>query len=146
MKITRYSNPWPSPQLWADPFHNGVSQWLNHFLDDATPSRETFVPAVDIIEKANAYVLRAELPGMKKEQIHLELKDQTLVIHGERQMEKEDKNDNYHRLERSWGSFSRSFALPASVDSQNIDAKYNDGVLEITLHKKSVSQAAIKIQ
>lgn len=93
-------------------------------------------PAVDISESQDNYVVKAELPGMKKEQIDLEVEDNVLAIKGERKFEKTDKGEDYHFVERSYGSFYRRFALPKNVDSEAIRAEYKDGVLEITIPKR----------
>ena len=90
-------------------------------------------PAVDIEEKDGKYVLKVELPGMKKEDIHVELKDGYLVLRGERNFEQEDKKKNYHRIERAYGTFERSFSIPEGVKEKDIHAQFKDGVLELTM-------------
>lgn len=92
-------------------------------------------PSVDIKENKDEFVVTAELPGLKKEDIHISYKDGLLTIEGERKKETEEKDVNYHRVERTYGKFSRSFQLPAMVKQDNIDAKYKDGILEIHLPK-----------
>jgi HSP20 family protein len=90
-------------------------------------------PAVDIEEKDGKLIVKADLPGVKKEDIHVELKDGYLTVRGERKMEKEDKKKNYHRIERAYGSFERSFVMPEGVNEKEIHASFKDGVLELTL-------------
>ena len=93
-------------------------------------------PSVDISETADNFVVRAELPGMKKDDIELEVENNVLSIRGERKFEKTDEGENYHFMERSYGSFYRSFTLPKNVDSETIGAEYKDGMLIVTIPKK----------
>jgi HSP20 family protein len=90
---------------------------------------------VDIHEGDKEITLKAELPGIKKEDVHIDVNDGVITLRGERKFEKEDKKENYHRIERSYGSFHRSFTLPSTVDVEKIKAKYKDGILEATLPK-----------
>ncbi|MGB7622356.1 MAG: Hsp20/alpha crystallin family protein [Terriglobia bacterium] len=94
-------------------------------------------PAVDIYETEQDIVLKAELPEIREKDIDIRLENNTLTLKGERKFEKETQEENYHRLERSYGTFSRSFTLPATVDQEKINAEYKDGVLKITLPKKA---------
>ena len=93
-------------------------------------------PAVDIYETDNNIIVKAELPEMKEKDIDIRLENDTLTLKGERKFEKETREENYHRVERAYGAFSRSFTLPTSVDQDKISAEYKDGVLKITLPKK----------
>jgi HSP20 family protein len=95
---------------------------------------------VDIYETDGALVLKAELPGFSKDDIHIELKENTLVIKGERKHEDEVKDGNYHRMERTYGAFQRSFVLPTTVDREKVNASYKDGVLELRLAKMLEAQ------
>lgn len=92
-------------------------------------------PAVDILEEKDEIILRAELPGIALEDVDLQIKDDVLVLRGERQFEQEAKKENYHRVERAYGAFSRSFKLPSIVDRDKIKAKLKDGILEVVLPK-----------
>jgi len=92
-------------------------------------------PAVDVMENENAVVLRAELPGMKQEDIDIELTGDTLTLRGERRFENGARKDNYVRVERSYGRFQRSFTLGVPVQHDKVNATYRDGVLEISLPK-----------
>jgi HSP20 family protein len=94
-----------------------------------------WTPAVDITEDDNEYVIRAELPGIRKEDIRVSLDDNVLSISGERTMEKEEKGKRHHRVERSYGKFVRSFTLPERTDNQHIKAEHKDGVLTVHLMK-----------
>lgn len=102
-------------------------------LDDSklTP----WLPAVDITEQAEQYVVKVELPGVKKEDVRITLQDDVLTIRGEKKQEAEQKDNLYHRIERSYGTFQRSFTLSASVKSDKIEASYDNGVLSIELPK-----------
>jgi HSP20 family protein len=129
-----------------DPFRDlGMLQdRMNRLFDDAgrtwrndEPAATTsWSPAVDIFETEGEIVVKAELPGMDRKDITLHLENNVLSLRGERKFEKETKDENYHRIERSYGTFSRSFAIPATVDEEKIRADYKDGVLKIILPKK----------
>lgn len=92
-------------------------------------------PSVDIYETKDDIVVKAELPGMKIEDIHISVRDNTLTLRGEKKQEKDVKEENYYRIERNYGYFQRIFTLPSSVQIDKIKAKYRDGVLEIFLPK-----------
>ena len=94
-----------------------------------------WVPAVDIFETGDSIVIKAELPGLTKEDINLEVKENTLSIKGEKKFEKDVKEENYHRMERSYGAFRRAFSLPSTVQQDKVRAKFKDGILEVTLPK-----------
>jgi HSP20 family protein len=94
-----------------------------------------WMPAVDVAEEDNEYVVKIELPGVNKDDVKITLESNILTIRGEKKAEKESKDKNYHRMERSYGSFQRSFTLPTSVKNDKIDAEYNNGILSITLPK-----------
>jgi HSP20 family protein len=102
------------------------------------------MPKVDVSETNDAVHVTAELPGMKEEDIELTLSDGSLIIQGEKRAEKEDKNKNYYRVERSYGTFHRSIPLPSEVDDKKVDASFKDGVLNIVLPKVALSPAAAK--
>ena len=132
---------------WTDPFRDiavlqdRMNRVFGDFLERG-PSREegletgTWVPSVDIYETKDAIRVRAELPGLDKEAVHVEVKDGVLTLRGERKFEREVKEENYHRLERAYGTFHRSFTLPSSVDAEKVTARMKDGVLEVDLPKK----------
>jgi HSP20 family protein len=108
--------------------------------DDSTWYSGAWSPPVDIYETDDALVLKAELPGFSKDEINIEMKDQTLVIKGERKREDEVKEGSYHRTERVYGAFQRSFMLPTTVDQEKVSAAYKDGVLELRLPKVQAAQ------
>ena len=94
-----------------------------------------WAPSIDVFEKEDKFVVKAELPGMKEDDIDVSVVGDTLIIKGERKAETEVKEEDYYCCERSYGSFSRSIALPSTVDAKKIEASYEDGVLEISLPK-----------
>jgi HSP20 family protein len=96
----------------------------------------SWAPAVDIYEKDGNIVLKAELPGVDPKNVDVRVENNLLTLRGERKFDTEVQRDNYHRVERSYGSFSRSFTLPNVVDTANIKAEYRDGVLHLTLPKR----------
>jgi HSP20 family protein len=93
-------------------------------------------PSVDIYENKDQIVLEAELPGMKPDDVNIAIENNVLTVHGERKFEKKDERDNFHRVERSYGSFTRSFTLPPTVSSDAADAVFENGVLRLTLAKR----------
>jgi HSP20 family protein len=96
----------------------------------------SWAPAVDIYEREGNLVLKAELPGIEAKDVDIRLENNVLTLRGERQFDNEVKRESYHRVERSYGTFSRSFTLPSVVDQEKIKAEYKDGVLRVTLPKK----------
>ena len=114
---------------FSDLFNEGFGRSL------AKPTSTTWYPAVDILESKDSYVIRAELPGMKKEDFNLEVKDGTLTLTGERKSEKTAEGVDYRHVERINGKFIRSFSLPKSVKHDGIQASYRDGILEIRVPK-----------
>jgi len=96
-----------------------------------------WMPAVDVFEKADRFVVKAELPGMKEEDIDVSVVGDTLSIKGEKKTETEVKEEDYYRCERSYGSFYRSIPLPPNVDANKIEASFDDGVLEVALPKSA---------
>jgi HSP20 family protein len=105
-----------------------------------TVTAASFVPAVDIYENGEKVVLKVELPGVKQEDVDVRIENQTLTVRGERKFEAEEKEENFHRIERRYGSFFRSFTLPTTVDTESIAANYQAGVLKLELKKKASAQ------
>ena len=134
-----------------DPFRdlNMLQDRMNRMFDDAgrtwrtdePAATTTWSPAVDIFETEGEIVVKAELPGMERKDIALNLENNVLTVRGERRFAKETKDENYHRIERSYGTFSRSFSIPATVDEEKIRADYREGVLKIVLPKKEQAKA-----
>jgi len=140
-----------------DPFRDlGILQErMNRVFEDAAvrgwkndePSATTsWSPAVDIYETDNEIMVQAELPGVDRKDIALQLENNVLTLKGDRRFEKETNQENYHRIERSYGGFSRAFTIPTIVDEERIRADYRDGILKIALPKKEqVKAKQIKI-
>src|SRR6266700_4732461 len=96
-----------------------------------------FAPPVDVYEDEHSITLKIEVPGIDEKDIDVRIENNTLTVHGERKFEKEEKEENFRRVERQYGSFTRSFTLPNTVDNENVSANYDKGVLKISLPKKA---------
>jgi HSP20 family protein len=107
---------------------------------EAPLSTASFVPAVDIYEDAKKVVLKLEVPGIEEKDLDVRIENHTLTVKGERKFENEEKEENFHRIERRYGSFFRAFTLPSTVDTENVGASYNAGVLKLELSKKPEAQ------
>lgn len=103
-------------------------------------STHTWMPPVDIRETAESLLVQAELPGLRKEDIDITLENNVLTLSGERRFEKDTKEKDYHRVERSYGSFARSFSLPSTVQADKVDATFKDGVLTIHIAKAEAAR------
>ena len=106
------------------------------FGDQQDVSPRAWVPPVDIYETVDSLVLKAELPGINPDEVEIRVEDNTLYLKGERKFEKEVKEENLHRVERSYGTFTRSFALPNTIDSGKVKAEYENGILTLTMPKR----------
>src|SRR3954470_6914363 len=134
MRITRWTpyNDFDSLQSTL----NRVFQDFNRGSDELTTSG-SFVPAVDIYEDQNGITLKMEVPGVSEQDINISLENNTLTVSGERKFEKNEKEENFHRIERRYGAFTRSFTLPNTVDAEEVNAGYENGILSIQLAKKA---------
>jgi HSP20 family protein len=139
-----------------DPFRDlsVLQERMNRLFEDAGRSSRgddpvattTWSPAVDIYETESDIMVKAELPGVERKDITLTLENNVLTLRGERRFEKETRQENYHRIERSYGGFHRAFSIPAAVDEEKIRADYKDGILTIALpRKEQVKPKQIKI-
>jgi HSP20 family protein len=108
--------------------------WLNRFAAD-------WAPSVDIVEKENEILIKAELPGVETKDVAVTVDNNVLTIKGERRLEKDVKKESYHRVERAYGSFARTFSLPGTLDASEVHAEYKDGLLTLTLPKKSAAKS-----
>jgi HSP20 family protein len=143
MSMTRFV-PFRSGLSDVAVLQNRLNSIFNDFARPAgelSPASETlatgnFVPAVDVYEDAQKLVLKLEVPGIRREDLDIRVEGRVLSIKGERKLEAEEKEENFHRIERRYGSFVRSFTLPATVDTDNIAATTQDGVLSLSLAKK----------
>jgi len=115
-------------RLFRDSFGEGSEEAL---------TTGTFAPAVDVYEDEHNITLKIEVPGIDEKDIDVRIENHTLTVHGERKFEKEEKEENYRRVERQYGSFTRSFTLPNTVDAEKVSANYDKGVLKIKLAKKA---------
>jgi HSP20 family protein len=104
-------------------------------IEDESLVPAAWCPAVDIAEHDDEFVVKMELPGVSREDVKITMQNHVLLVHGEKKQDKESKGSNYHRVERSYGAFQRTFTLPATVRSEKIDANFADGILNITLPK-----------
>ena len=140
-----------------DPFKNILSlqERMNRMFDEAvhrghageTLGQSTWSPPVDIYETEDDIVIEAEVPGMSKEDVDIQVRDNTLILKGERKMERAAKEEGYHRVERVYGGFARSFMLPSTVDQDRITATYDRGVLHIKMPKvEKAKPQQIKIE
>jgi len=138
MAITRYS-PFRTPLSDIALLQNRLNSIFSDYpkFSDENLTTGNFVPPVDVYEDAHKVALKMEVPGIKQEDLDIRVENQTLTVKGERKFEKEEKEENFHRIERSYGSFTRSFTLPQTVDTDNVGASYEDGVLTVTLNKKA---------
>lgn len=140
MSITRY-DPFRDLRSLQDEVNRLFTTSLGRGFGDEGLSRGAWMPSVDIFENKDSIVLEAELPGMNREDFELSVENNVLTLRGERRFEKSDEADNYHRVERAYGSFTRSFTLPQTVSSENAAAEYKNGVLRVTLHKREEIKA-----
>jgi len=108
--------------------------------ETGTVTAASFAPAVDVFENGEKVVLKLDIPGIKEEDLDIRVENQTLSVRGERKFESEEKEENFHRIERRYGSFFRSFSLPTTVDTENVAATYEAGVLKLELTKKASAQ------
>src|SRR6516162_397176 len=129
-----------------DPFRefSSLQDRMNRlFRDSFGESREealttgSFAPPVDVYEDEHSVNLKIEVPGIEEKDIDVRVENNSLTVHGERKFEKEEKEENFRRVERQYGSFTRSFSLPNTVDAEKVNANYEKGVLKITLAKKA---------
>jgi len=130
-----------------DPFRDLVTlrEKMNRLFEDTFTARGdekdlisgNWSPSVDIYETENALVLTAEIPGIEEKDVEIKIENNTLTVSGERKFEKETKEENYHRIERAYGSFCRSFTLPNYINHDKIEAEHDSGILRITMPKKS---------
>src|ERR1700683_4756310 len=130
-----------------DPFRelNTLQDRMNRLFRDSVAgdtqdqslATSAFAPPVDVYEDEHNVTLKIEVPGIDEKDIDIRIENNTLTVHGERKFEKEEKEENYRRVERQYGSFTRTFTLPLTVDSEHVSANYDKGVLNITLPKKA---------
>ena len=137
MTITRW---YPIREVAA--LQNRVNSLLQDIAgtDSETVTAASFVPAVDVYEDTEKVVLKLEIPGVREEDVDIRVENQALSVRGERKFDSEEKQENFHRIERHYGSFFRSFSLPNTVDTDAVAATYNAGILRLELKKKASAQ------
>jgi len=149
------------PSLWKDEgvfpmlnLRNGIDRLFEDFFTEGSPmapfrTNGKLLPAIDVKETDDSITVDAEMPGLKQEEIHVNVEDGVLTISAERKHEKDEKTKNVHRLERYYGQMERKLALPSSVEDVKVEAVYKDGLLHVTLPKKATAKpkaVAIKVK
>ena len=126
-----------------DSLQGEMNRLFDRFFEgrDSNGGSGRWIPAMDLVETDDSLVLRADLPGMKEDDVEIEIKDGVLTISGERKSESEEKGEGFHRVERAFGRFSRSLSLPDGVDADKIAAAFSYGVLEIRVPKPEETEA-----
>lgn len=140
MTIVRY-DPFRDLRTLQEEVNRLFSTNLTRGFGEEGIGRGAWNPSVDIYENKEHIVLEAELPGMNRDDFELSVENNVITLRGERQFEKKDDSDNYHRVERSYGSFTRSFTLPQTVSADGATAEYRNGVLRVTLPKREETKA-----
>ena len=123
------------PMRDLDHLSNRFQRFFDEFPGLQTLDKDTFSPRIDISEDEKSILIDAEILGVKKENLKITMQDNILTIEGEKKKVSEEKEKNFYREERTYGKFKRSFTLPVEVDSEKVDAKFSDGMLEIKLNK-----------
>jgi len=136
MAITRWD-----PFREVQSLQNRVNALFRDFSEgEGSTTTASFIPAVDVYEDEKKVVLKLEVPGIEEKDLDVRVENNTLTVKGERKFDKEEKEENFHRIERRYGSFYRAFTLPTTVDAEHIDASYNAGILKLELKKKPEAQ------
>jgi HSP20 family protein len=136
MAITRWD---PFREVAA--LQNRVNSLFRDFNEgESSTTTASFIPAVDVYEDEKKVVLKLEVPGIEEKDLDVSVENNVLTVKGERKFEKEEKEENFHRIERRYGSFYRAFTLPSTVDTENVNAKYEAGILKLELQKKPEAQ------
>ena len=153
MSLVRWK---PGQDLMALPtdvlnMQRSINSMLDSLFHDGNWNEEIAAslwnPAVDVEEREQEFVIRVELPGVTKDDVHITTRENILTLRGEKKQQKETKESNYHRMERSYGSFQRSFTLPGSVSNDRIEALFKEGVLEVVIPKAEDAKArAIEVK
>lgn len=123
------------PMREFETLHNKIQRYFDEFSNFGFSVNENFYPRIDISEDKDNINVTAEIPGVKKENIKITLQDNILTIEGEKKKETEQKENNFFRSERVFGSFKRCFTLPEEVDSENVEAKFENGMLHVQMKR-----------
>jgi len=140
MNITRF-DPFRDLRSLQDEVNRLFSTSYGRSYGDESFSRGAWAPNVDIFENKDEIVLEAELPGMNREDFELTVENNVLTLRGERKFERKEEGENFHRVERSYGTFARSFTLPQTVSPEGVTAEYQNGVLRVVLKKREEVKA-----
>ncbi|HEO64040.1 MAG TPA: Hsp20/alpha crystallin family protein [Candidatus Omnitrophica bacterium] len=143
--------PWRSKEMWINPFQDleRIQREMNRLFDSSLMGwqgrgsglfEDAWSPAVDVYDSKDNIMVKADIPGMNKEDLDVSVYGDTLVIKGEKKQEKESRDKDFVRTERFYGAFQRIISLPAEVDAEKVSAVYKDGVLELVLAKKEESK------
>lgn len=135
-KRDEWLNPFRELERIQDEMNKLFNTSFSQVPEETRRMERAWSPAIDIQEKENKIDIKADLPGVKKEDVNVSVEDDTLLIEGKREEKKDLEEEGYRRRERFYGNFCRELGLPSSVDRENIKASYKDGVLELTLPKK----------
>jgi HSP20 family protein len=131
------------PVRELDSLQSDMNRLFDRFFGSTSgngPTQRRWIPAMDIAETDDSVVLRSDLPGVKEDDVQIEVKDGVLTVSGERRDEHEEKGEDFHRVERSFGRFSRSLSLPDGVDPDKVEANFDNGVLEVRIPKPEETQ------
>lgn len=132
------------PVREMDSLQSDMNRVFDRFFDAKSTSgngaARRWIPSMDLVESEEELILRADLPGMTRDDVNIEIKDGVLTISGERRAEHQDRAEGFHRVERAFGSFSRSLSLPDGIDAGKVEADFKDGVLEVRVPKPEQSQ------
>jgi HSP20 family protein len=123
------------PAREVDSLQTEVNRVFDAFFGQGTGPSRRWVPAMDLVETEDHLVLKADLPGLSRDDVEIEIKDGVLTVSGERGADDEEKSEGYFRVERSFGRFSRSLTLPKGVEADSVEADFDDGVLEVRIPK-----------
>jgi HSP20 family protein len=123
------------PAREVDSLQSEVNRVFDAFFGNGGARTRRWVPAMDLVETEDQLVLRADLPGLSRDDVEIEIKDGVLTVSGERKTDHEEKSEGFYRVERAFGRFSRSLTLPDGIDAERVAAEFNDGVLEVRIPK-----------
>jgi HSP20 family protein len=141
LSVSQRRKPW-----WMAPFTEPSRDlWFDRMWPEWPASGEEYTPRMDFFEKDGKYIIKADLPGMDKEDISIDIEKDTVTISGKKESDKEESNANYYLKESSYGYFSRSFRLPSPVDESKVDASFKNGILKLEMPQKEGGKAR-KIQ
>jgi HSP20 family protein len=134
-RIMRALTPWKGMDVLRHEMDRVFDRLFEPRWDELESAAGEWAPKIDVSETKDAIVVKAEIPGVEQKDINVSLQDQVLTLKGEKHHEKEEKDEKYHRVERSWGTFTRAFRMPVAVSGDKVTATFKDGMLTVTLPK-----------